>query len=199
MRIIWAIGAVIFALGCLGCSAGSGGTMPVEQEVDGVLHATLPGQFDSRQGTMGWSYCAAPVGTVTTVPLLWQATAGAAPNAEPCWTESSGACVGQTWLRPGNAREVILVWEARALGNAECAFTLQGRQSGGDGALVSIVHNGARISGPQPVPNTPQSQTIIALHAVTPGDRIAFCVAPRAKYEDDWFTYQARVTVAVRP
>ena len=86
--------------------------------------------------------------TFRQVEPAWQATAGAAPNAEPCWTESSGACVGQTWLRPGHAREVILVWEARALGNAECAFTLQGRQSGGDGALVSIVHNGVRISGP---------------------------------------------------
>lgn len=182
----------------LGCSAGSGGTMPSQPgDQDGMLQFDLPRQFAEAQGEVGWSYAASPVEAQGMVPLIWGAAPEGALSNDACWRDASGVAIGRTWLRPGEGREAVLAWESQARGTAEISLTLQGRASGGDGVSVSIWHNGSRLTGPQTVPNSPQSVTLMSMHRVTPGDVVTFRLAPRAQYADDWFVYGAKVEVTL--
>jgi hypothetical protein len=185
-----------------GCSTNTGGTIRPQTSGGSSNGHSLPAQFAHEQGYAGWGFSAAVPGEGTYTPLAWTTAPTGLPYAlTSCWVGDPApqVLIARDRLRPGDGREAVITWQVPTDGTVQLSATFQSLldDAGGDGVVVTIYRNAARISGPALLPNTAgQANTLTALQRMSAGETVFIRIDPGKLYENDWYGY--RVDMVIR-
>ncbi len=202
-RLLWVLGGVCAGLVLWGgCSAGRGGSMnydPQNPNANPNLFS-LPSQFASTQGTLGWSYYAAAAGVNTYTPLAWGTAPSGAPAAvTACWQNAAapGVLIAGDRLTPGTGQDAVIGWRVSRTGMAQVSLTIQSKtvNAQSNGIAAGIWLDDTTLLPLTGVPANGQSQTLTVVHNIEPLHTLYFRFSANGSAAYDWFSYQISITL----